>query len=1207
MSVPRQKPKLWLEESSSDDLDSKLIRQRMGMTVSDFLAALGGSTPRGGADLKCRVWPKHSVNEFRDPIFTTCSKNSSETDWSIRYKALGCYDRDNATAPSSESGSNAVDTRLPNDLSSEARLREDKITPAQQKELIETLQLSDSDEENNADDKRSSPREKSRPTTSKRNVIAHNSSSYVEERLLNLPQLISPLPSGNIALKVSASPSSLRQNTRNLNANGLDKLKPRKGTLESGVRPENLQKPSVYSPLAVRITEGNAGSSHNQYSADAISVLTSLPVQRLSNQENVPSVEKQVGSSELFVRRVLADAEAFCKPLQHLPSNLRGDCKESSEEGDARDTSLCLSYDKRISSLPKPFSLKIVSPLSETYISLGQSVDETLPSPPKRLLLSKDLETSVPLVSLAREQPSNPRKDEAIEELKFAHNSSWILSSVGTVELRSRLLSILPVSSKSSSSCLDKLASLRFLLRSLRMTNSDSHSVTTRRLTGVLLAPATPNPTPRFVEIGTGVTPKRTTVFATQYESKRLVNSAAQTSPRTQASAFTNTSPSQLTSRRISVSINTEPLRPGAMENGFSDDYSADYCLKKVLGSNDAVMERTTRSFEDSTEEEQLTQASNLDTEAATCWSKLVKFVAATSSSSSSSGSSMRPFVCSCAPDTQRLIHSLFSQTDFTSYPEKILASTRHLLVAALMATSMLDAKRRYEQALESLAKTASRMRRAESKLLRRAWVATQRSGGVDLPITGVADLGGDAKRWSDLWYSALARVRAVVSEKFHQLIADKEQELRKRITEDPFLKHLKLLNAEEDLLTVCASPSSTPSRNGSTDGRPRIQPKPDGFNESKSDMCAVPRSTLERLVKVFQITSLAGESMRSRQESELILPTDRFAVFGCEGTRQQQSHQQLPIFVAPAPSTNMTPLIVYIDSVLQLHRQLLSCLAVCPEMPQYQTSGTSTPQSKKLKSPLAPPPAPPSTTKHSTQRKGKHSKSPVPPPPPAFEDLPIRPHDPVVSKRSKHRKHRQGSHSDETVSSEFSEVKKKRKHRDSTSPSGQMPEPSPRTRGKHKLEDERPMKYKSRSSSAAASRKNFDRGEGDETDDSISQRHLHRESKRSRGRSVVPPTREGSGAQLNGGGGGGMETYSPRKNSLISASSYSPSRPAFSNERQIGSGAGNSIYEPTYIPSVPAPHPASRRTLLHDLPPKPPMDPDFYAKWMGRGSSSRR
>lgn len=373
--------------------------------------------------------------------------------------------------------------------------------------------------------------------------------------------------------------------------------------------------------------------------------------------------------------------------------------------------------------------------------------------------------------------------------------------------------------------------------------------------------------------------------------------------------------------------------------------------------------------------------------------------------------------------------------------------------------------------------------------------------------------------------------------------------------------------------------------------------------------MCTVPRSTLERLVKVFQITSLAGESMRSRQESELILPTDRFAVFGCEGSRQQQPHQQLPIFVAPASSTNMTPLIVYIDSVLQLHRRLLSCLAVCPEMPQYQPSVASTPQSKKLRSPLAPPPAPPPIAKHSTKQKSKHQKSPMPPPPPAFEDLPICPHDPVVSKRSKHRKRRQSSQSDETVSSEFSEVtkKKRKKHRDLASPSGKTPEPSPRMRGKHKVEDERPRKHNSRSSSVAPLRKNFDRDEGDDTDGSLSQRHLHQESKRSRGRSVVPPVREKSGAQLNGVGSGGIETYSPRKNSLISASSYSPSRPAFSNERQGGSGATNSTYEPTYIPSVPAPPPASKRTLLHELPPKSTMDLDFYAKWVGRGSSSRR
>ncbi|KAL5969079.1 hypothetical protein TSMEX_003201 [Taenia solium] len=1131
-----------------------------------------------------------------------CSKDPSETDWSIRYKALGCYDRDNV-APSSERKSNAVGTRLPSDLSNEARLRDDKITPAQQKELIETLQLSDSDEENNAEDKRSSSREKLTPVVLKPNTNAQNSASHVEGRLLNLPQLISPLPSGTVGLKASASPSSLSRN-----ADGPVKSKPRKRTLESAVQPENPQKPSVYSPLAVRVTEGTAGSSHNQYSTDAVSALTSLPVQRLSNQENVPSMGKQVDSSELFVRRVLADAEAFCKPLQHLSGNLRSDCKEASEEGGLRDTSLCLSNGKGTFSSSKLFSLKIVSPLSETCVGLGRSVDESQPSPPKRPLLSKNLKTSSPLVSPTSEQPSNPRRKETIEEPKSAHNSPWILPSVGRVELRSRL-SILPASSRRSSSCLDKLASLRFLLRSLRMANSDLHGAMPRKLTGVLLAPTASNPTPQFAEIGTGMTPKQTAISATQCDSERLVNSTAQTSPPTQTSVFTNTSPSHLASKRISVSVNTDPLRPGGMENGFSDDSSADYCLKKVLGNSDAAMERAIRSFEASTEEEQLTQASNLDTEAAACWSKLVKFVAATSSSSSASGNSMQAFVCSCAPDTQRLIHSLFSQTDFTSYPEKVLASTRHLLVAALMSTSELDARRLYEQALEGLAKTASRMRRAESKLLRRAWVAIQRSGGVDLPITGVAELGGDAKRWSDLWYSALARVRAVVSDKFHQLVADKEQELRKSVTEDPFLKHLKLLDTEEDLLTLCPSPSPTPSRNGSTDGRPCIQLKPDGFNESKSDMCTVPRSTLERLVKVFQITSLAGESMRSRQESELILPTDRFAVFGCEGSRQQQqSHQQLPIFVAPASSTNMTPLIVYIDSVLQLHRRLLSCLAVCPEMPQYQPSIASTPQSKKLRSPLAPPPAPPPIAKHSTKQKSKHQKSPIPPPPPAFEDLPIRPHDPVVSKRSKHRKHRQSSQSDETVSSEFSEVTKKRKHRDLTSPSGKVPEPPPRMHGKHKVvEDERPRKHNSRSSSAAPLRKNFDRDEGDDTDGSISQRHPHQESKRSRGRSVVPPIRERPGAQLNGDGGGGMETYSPRKNSSISASSYSPSRPAFSNERQSGSGASNSTYEPTYIPSVPALPPASRRTLLHELPPKPSMDLDFYAKWMGRGSSSRR
>ncbi|VDM34260.1 unnamed protein product [Hydatigera taeniaeformis] len=1152
-----------------------------------------------------------------------CPKDPSETTWSVRYKALGCYDRDNVPHSSLECRPNSIDIRLCSNLSNEARLRDDKITLAQQKELIETLQLSDSDEENIVEDRRSSSRNKLTPVASKPNIIAQNLSSHMDMRLLNLPQLISPLPSGNSGFKASASPIPLRQIACSRDGDNLDMSKSRKRTLESAIRLEHPPKPSVYSPLAVRVSEGTVDSSHYQYSVDTVGALTSLPAHRLGNQENVPSVEKHVNSFELYVRRVLADAEAFCKPLQHLPGNFRNECKELSGKDDPRDISLCLNNGKRALDFPRLFSLKAVSPLPETFVGLGLPVDESQPSPPKRLLLSEDLVT---------EQPFNSQKQRAIEEPKSAHNSSWILTSVGTLELRPRLFSILLGSSRRLSSYLDKLASLRFLLRSIRTTKSDLHNVVTRNLTGVLLAPPASDQLPRFVETGTETTPKHTTISATQYDSEKLVNSAAQTTPQAQTSAFTNTSPSHFTFKRVSVSTNTDPLFPGAMENGFSDGSSADYCLKKVIGNSDAAMERVIRSaicfpttlllicflsvekfltfsFEASTEEEQLTQASNLDTEAATCWSKLVKFVAATSSSSSSSGSgcSMRPFVCSCAPEAQRLIHSLFSQTDFTSYPEKILASTRHLLVAALMSTSELDARRRYEQALESLAKTASRMRRAESKLLRRAWVAIQRSGGVDPPITGVAELGGDAKRWSDLWYSALARVRAVVSDKFHQLIADKERELRKSIAEDPFLKHLKVLNTEEDFLTVCSSPSPTPSRNGSIDCRSCILSNPDGFNESRSDMCTVPRLTLERLVKIFQITSLAGESMRSRQESELILPTDRFAVFGCEGTRQQQPHYQLPIFVASASSTNMTPLIVYIDSVLQLHRRLLSCLAVCPEMPQYQPSVDSTPKIKKLRSPLAPPPAPPPISKHSTKQKIKHQKSPVPPPPP-FEDLPIRPHGLAASKRSRHRKHRQSSQSDETVSSELSEVtkKRKRKHRELASPSGKTSVPS-RMRGKYKVEDKQSRNHNSRCSSVAPLRKNFDRDEGDATDDSILQRHPHQDHKRTRGRSVVPPLRERPGIHINGDGGGSMETYSPRKNSLINASSYSPSRPAFSNERQSGGGAINSTYEPTYIPSVPAPSSASRRTLLQELPPKPHMDPDFYAKWMGRGSSSRR
>lgn len=199
--------------------------------------------------------------------------------------------------------------------------------------------------------------------------------------------------------------------------------------------------------------------------------------------------------------------------------------------------------------------------------------------------------------------------------------------------------------------------------------------------------------------------------------------------------------------------------------------------------------------FERSTEEEELTQAQNLSAEATQCWSQLVAYVAATSSTTTSSGSNTnspqlpRPVMCSCDLETVRLVHYLFNQSDFISYPERVLASTRHLLASALMATSPDDAKRRYDQAIAGLSKTALRLRRAESKLVRRAWAVIQRGmmGGSGSNITGpvcaLSQLGDDAKQWSDLWSSALNRVNSVVNEKLYQLLSEKETELRCKVS----------------------------------------------------------------------------------------------------------------------------------------------------------------------------------------------------------------------------------------------------------------------------------------------------------------------------------------------------------------------------------------------------------------------------------------
>lgn len=134
-------------------------------------------------------------------------------------------------------------------------------------------------------------------------------------------------------------------------------------------------------------------------------------------------------------------------------------------------------------------------------------------------------------------------------------------------------------------------------------------------------------------------------------------------------------------------------------------------------------------------------------------------------------------------PDARRLIHSIFCQPGFTSYPEKILAATRHILAAALISTSELNSKRCYEQALEVLAKTIARLRKAESKLLRRAWSSISHAGSPDIPFSCAADLCEEAKRWSELWYSALPRVRAFVLDNVYHLLRGPEEELRKAVS----------------------------------------------------------------------------------------------------------------------------------------------------------------------------------------------------------------------------------------------------------------------------------------------------------------------------------------------------------------------------------------------------------------------------------------
>nr|CDS34385.1 conserved hypothetical protein [Hymenolepis microstoma] len=1199
MSLPRQERKLWLEKCSPGDPEAILIQQKMGIPPVDVLAVLSGRISQSNSELSARVWPRHTIEEMRDPAHIARQRSTSGIDWLVRYKALGRKSPETVIASPFENNSIPLETRNVNS-STETQAPRDIITPAQERELMETLQLSASEEE--SDDELSGPPPKPKlPTLSTRSQeVIRSADLMLQEASSILQQRISPLPPDPIPPKQSLACQNSRARTVKSPV-GSRSQRPAREPICGRI--EKAPKPSVYSPLAIHVTEASSVSSQEQPSGDATGTLSSLPVQRLSNRENVPStVEKLSDPTRDLVRRVLADAEEFCKPFKFM---------HRLQVGAAENRIIPLSND------PSNFTLKRVSPLPN-YSFDSKQPSQTEASPPptkKRKKSSKDTGSAIPI---RKEEPTIvetiPEKPKNVES-RLRLDSLWVVPTMAHKDLAQHIHSVLPTQSSSgaTSTPIDKLYSIQFLLKGLRFpTNATSiPPVGQKSLTASVIVPNKLRTLKWFVECGTGTTPKRLTASSTQYDHRQLINSITQTVPPSVASVFTNTTPCV----RNSIAINTDPVR---MENGFSSDSSFDYHLKKLLRCNYTQIDRTIQELRQTTMNYHVDQAALLDRESAACWSALVKYVAATSASSSVTGTPLRPFMCSCTPESRRLTHSLFCQSDFVSYPEKTIAAARHVFSAAFLSDSTDEQKRiqEYENALEVLGKITTRLKRAESKLLRRAWNNMDHPGSLEMPYSSASDLCEEAKRWCDLWYSALPRVRAFAFANVHNLQRKAEEELRSKILNDPHLKQLNLIS-KNDVLACIPSPSPPLLRNGSQDGP---------SSDAKSEMCTVPFSTLKQLVKAFHMSSNASESLKNQRESDQILPLDRFASSPPFSGGSSGDQKQLPYYLSASSIDLLAPMIVYIDHVLREHRRLVECLSNCPEIVHYQVSINTTPLSKKsINSPL---PTTTTTAQPTSKRKrdgvGKQIKSPLPPPPlaPAFDPPEKQFHDPLKHHAKHRRRNRHNSsQSDETTaSSEFASdlttkpALKKKKHKRSPSPRvAQNPTPHPPVQSslprfqkkRRPVDDDIPRRkhHSSRSSSVAPSRRNFEHTGGDNSDDSLNQKRLHKERKRERGRSVAPSHREKSATpvNINGNDGRVVETYSPRKNAYL----YSPSRPAFS----VASNSRSTTYEPTYIPTVPTSPPKQsngRRTLLQELPGKPSGAP-FYDKWMNKTPSSSK
>ncbi|TGZ62576.1 hypothetical protein CRM22_007364 [Opisthorchis felineus] len=192
-SNPTPAPALLIVKNLDDDA-SLCIQSRMGMTVTEFMKRLREpqTKPYPGSEVSSNnfIWPKHTDYEICDPTSAVYQRDSNDCSWSLRFRALGCYlpPPIRAAEPAEHPTGPRTPPLFPNNqtveeptakpltypkpsvngeqwktllksrssINSFRRLSSENITAEQHLQLEEDLQLSDSEEEPEQTDLRTS-------------------------------------------------------------------------------------------------------------------------------------------------------------------------------------------------------------------------------------------------------------------------------------------------------------------------------------------------------------------------------------------------------------------------------------------------------------------------------------------------------------------------------------------------------------------------------------------------------------------------------------------------------------------------------------------------------------------------------------------------------------------------------------------------------------------------------------------------------------------------------------------------------------------------------------------------------------------------------------------------------------------------------------------------------------------------------------------